>query len=85
MDTLPKTVETFRARADAGFYCWEAVKAYTDRSCEFVIVARKTDRLLGELQAAEWQPSPHTDADFECQFRYQPEGWEQEYRFLGLR
>jgi hypothetical protein len=49
MDTLPKTVETFRARADAGFYCWEAVKAYTDRSCEFVIVARKTDRLLGEF------------------------------------
>ncbi len=85
MDTLPKTVETFRARADAGFYCWEAVKAYTDLSCEFVIVARKTDRLLGELQAAEWQPSPHTDADFECQFSYQPEGWEREYRFVGLR
>ena len=49
MDTLPKTVETFRATADAGFYCWEAVKAYTDLSCEFVIVARKTDRLLGEF------------------------------------
>ena len=27
----------------------------------------------------------HTDADFECQFRYQPEGWEKEYRFVGLR
>jgi hypothetical protein len=40
---------------------------------------------LGELQAADWQPSPHTDADFECQFRYQPEGWEREYRFVGLR
>jgi hypothetical protein len=66
MDTLPKTVETFRATADAGFYCWEAVKAYTDLSCEFVIVARKTDRLLGELQAAEWQPSPHTLASYRC-------------------
>ena len=37
MDTLPKTVETFRARADAGFHCWKTVKAYTDLSCEFVI------------------------------------------------
>jgi hypothetical protein len=98
MDTLPKTVETFRARADAGFSCWEAVKAYTDLRWEFVIVARKTDRLLGklvgpvclasllgELQAADWRPSPDTDADFACPFRYQPEGWEREYRFVGLR
>jgi hypothetical protein len=97
MDTLPKTVETFRARADAGFSCWEAVKAYTNLRCEFVIAARKTDRLLefigrvcwasllGELQAADWWPSPDTDADFACQFRYQPEGWERECRFVGLR
>jgi hypothetical protein len=54
-------------------------------TCEFVIVARKTDRLLGELQAADWRPSPDTDADFACQFRYQSEGWEREYRFVGLR
>ena len=68
METLPKTVETLRARADAGFYRWEAVKTYSDWNCEFVIVARKTERLLGELQAAEWPPSPDTDVDFECQF-----------------
>ena len=85
IEALPKTVETLRARADSGFYCWNAVKAYTELKCEFVIVARKTERLLGELQAAAWRRSPHTDADFECQFSYQPEGWEREYRFVGLR
>ncbi|MBZ2184885.1 MAG: transposase [Bryobacter sp.] len=85
IETLPNTVETVRARADAGFYCWEAVRAYTHLKCEFVIVARKTERLLSELQAAPWRRSPHTDADFECQFSYQPEGWEKEYRFVGLR
>jgi hypothetical protein len=78
METLPKTVEVIRARADATFYCWKAVKAYAYWNCELVIVARKTERLLGELQAAEWQPSPDTDADFECQFRYRPEGWDRE-------
>jgi len=85
IEALPKTVETCRARADSGFYYWDAVKAYTEWRCDFVIVARKTDRLLGELQAAEWRSSSQTDADFECQFSYQPEGWEREYRFVGLR
>jgi len=85
IEALPKSVQTLRARADAGFYCWDAVKAYTELNCAFVIVARKTDRLLGELQAADWQSSSQTDADFECQFSYQPEGWEREYRFVGLR
>ncbi|MCX6606144.1 MAG: transposase [Acidobacteria bacterium] len=85
IETLPKTVETLRARADAGFYCWDAVKAYTELQCDLVIVARKTDRLLGELLAAEWRSSSRTDADFACQFSDQPEGWEREYRFVGLR
>lgn len=82
---LPATVEKVRARADAGFYCWEAVNAYTEMNCEFVIVARKTERLLAELQAATWRRSPGTGADFECQFSYRPEGWAREYRFVGLR
>lgn len=87
IDSLPKTVTAVRARADSGFYCWEAVKAYIGQELpvEFVIVAKKTTRLLGELQAACWKRSPHTDADFECEFSYQPEGWEREFRFVGLR
>jgi hypothetical protein len=49
------------------------------------MVARKTSRLLEQLQAANWKPSPKTDADEQCEFYYQPEGWEKAYRFLALR
>ena len=52
---------------------------------QFLISARKTARLIDELKAAEWTGSPKTDADGQCEFRYQPEGWRQAYRFLALR
>ena len=48
-------------------------------------MARKTGRLLEELQKACWKPSPKTDADEQCEFWYQPEGWSQAYRFIALR
>jgi hypothetical protein len=82
---LPATVQTVYARADSGFYCWEAVAAYEKRSCRFIVVARKTARLVEELKAAAWKRSPRTDADGECEFFYQPEGWGKAYRFLALR
>ena len=78
-------METVYARADSGFYCWEAVESYEKHRCRFIISARKTARLVEELKAAEWQPSPRTDADGQCEFRYQPEGWGQVYRFVALR
>jgi hypothetical protein len=37
------------------------------------------------LKAAEWQRSPRTDADGQCEFWYQPDGWGKAYRFLALR
>ena len=73
------------ARADAGFYCWEAVEAYEKEQVSFIMVARKTSRLLSTLQSARWRPSPNTDADEQCEFWYQPEGWEKAYRFIALR
>ncbi len=82
---LPLSVTTIYARADSGFYCWEAVEAYQKRGCRFIMVARKTSRLVDELKAADWKRSPRTDADGQCEFRYQPEGWGQAYRFLALR
>ncbi len=82
---LPAVVKRRLARADSGFYCWEAVEAYEETDCEFIIVARKTSRLLEELKAAEWKPSPDTDADEQCEFCYQPDGWGKAYRFLALR
>ena len=82
---LPGMVQTIRARADSGFYCGEAVQAYARQGCEFIISARKTSRLVDELKAARWTGSPRTDADGQCEFWYQPEGWDKAYRFIALR
>ena len=82
---LPSQVKGIFARADAGFYCGEAVEAYENRGVEFIVSARKTSRLVEELKAADWKRSPRTDAAGQCEFRYQPEGWGKAYRFLALR
>jgi hypothetical protein len=82
---LPAGVAQILARADSGFYCWEAVEAYEAFHCQFIIVARKTRRLLERLRQAEWKPSAKTDADEECEFWYQPQGWGRAYRFVALR
>jgi hypothetical protein len=83
--SLPRCVESTLARADSGFYCCEAVEEYEKFKCQFIIVARKTTRLLEELVAAEWKPSPRTDAGEQCEFWYQPKGWGKPYRFIALR
>jgi Transposase DDE domain group 1 len=82
---LPEGVGEISARADSGFYCAEAVQAYEEATCGFVIVARKTSRLVEQLELADWKPSPKTDADEQCEFIYQPEGWTKAYRFIALR
>ena len=58
---------------------------YAIRLLRKSMVARKTSRLVEELKAADWKRSPRTDADGQCEFRYQPEGWGQAYRFIALR
>jgi hypothetical protein len=52
---------------------------------KFIISARKTSRLIDQLKAAQWTGSPKTDADGQCEFRYQPEGWNKGHRFIALR
>ena len=82
---LPTMVKRVFARADSGFYCAEAVEGYEAAGCWFVMVARKTSRLVEQLQQAQWKPSPKTDADQECEFLYQPDGWKKACRFVALR
>jgi hypothetical protein len=82
---LPASVKRRYGRADSGFYCKEAVESYEEHDCRFVISAQKTPRLMAELQAVRWTGSPRTDADGQCEFRYQPEGWGKAYRFVALR
>ena len=82
---LPAGIKTVSARADSGFYCWQAVEAYAKLNWRFIVVARKTSRLVDQLQAAKWKRSTQTDADDQCEFIYQPEGWGKACRFLALR
>jgi hypothetical protein len=82
---LPEGVEKIYGRADSGFYCAEAVEAYEKAGARFIVSARKTSRLIDELKAAIWTGSPKTDADGQCEFWYQPEGWSKAYRFIALR
>ena len=72
-------------RADSGLYCQDAVEAYEEFDARFVICARQSSRLVEELRQAQWKSSPKTDADAECEFRYQPDGWSKPYRFVALR
>ena len=82
---LPKGVERCYARGDSGLYCWDTVASYEKHGCWFVLAAQKSPRLVEELKAARWTGSPRTDADGQCEFWYQPEGWEKAYRFVALR
>jgi hypothetical protein len=61
------------------------VEAYERHGCQFIISVRKTPRLVDTLRAARWTGSPRIDADGQCEFRYQPEGWPKAYRFVALR
>lgn len=51
--SLPRQLSTIHARADSGFYCWEAVEAYQQQGCWFIVSARKTARLMELLKAAD--------------------------------
>jgi len=82
---LPPGVKKIFGRADSGFYCWEAVEAYEECQARFVITARKTPPLVERLRQAEWKKSTQTDAEWECEFRYQPDKWKKDYRFVALR
>ena len=82
---LPASVKRRYGRSDSGFYCKEAVETYEEYDCRFVISAQKTPRLVAELTTAGWTGSPRTDADGQCEFRYQPEGWGKAYRYVALR
>jgi hypothetical protein len=82
---VPMSAETIYARADSGFYCADAVQAYEKAGARFIVSARKTSRLIDELKAAAWTGSPKTDAEGQCEFRYQPEGWSKAHRFIALR
>ena len=72
---LPAGVKIVCVRADSGFYCWAAVEICEKRKWRYIGVARKTAPPIDELQAANWNSSPRSDADEQCEFIYQPQGY----------
>ena len=84
MSTVPEGVQVLYGRADCGYYCWEAVEAYEKYGCQF-IVWRKNGTIVGRTESSAPKRSPRTDADEQCEFWYQPTGWERAYRFIALR
>ena len=65
---LPGGVKRILARADAGFYCWEAVAAYQQAHCQFVIVASQ-DQAAGSSSCSKRPgevPAPHSDDGSAC-------------------
>ncbi|MBL8241698.1 MAG: transposase [Bryobacterales bacterium] len=72
-------------RADSGFYCREAVQAYEAGNARFVITACRTKPLMERVRKAEWKESRQTDAEWECEFRYHPDDWKTDYRFVAPR
>jgi hypothetical protein len=51
MSSVPNGVQVIYGRADCSFYCWEAVHTYEKYGCQFIVVAKKTTRLLEQLKA----------------------------------
>ena len=85
---LPSGVTQIYGRADAGLYCQDAVEAYEELDARFVICARTPPVGRGTTPShhlAKWKPSLKTDADAECEFRYQPDGCSRPYRFVAQR
>jgi len=52
--SLPPTVKRVYARADSGFYCREAIEAYEKKGWHYIVVARKTARLLATQKKQEF-------------------------------
>ena len=50
---LLASVKIVYARADSGFYCWQAIEAYEKKKWHYIVVARKTARLVEQLQTAK--------------------------------
>lgn len=80
---LPSFVRTIRVRTDAGFYDGDFIQQLWDNSIEFAVVAHLTAPLKHKVPALKYfkvDPVYST-----AEFRYQPHGWKQKYRFVVLR
>lgn len=80
---LPAGVRTVIVRADKGFYDHKVVGWLEDRQASFVIVARLTRPIKGQLGHLRYTEVSHgVEA---AEFSYQPMRWPHPYRFVVIR
>jgi hypothetical protein len=82
-ESIPKQCKRIFARADAGFYCKEAIAVYREYKVLFAVVAQKTTALIDQLYRTSWQKIKSGEEI--CEFFYQPIGWERRERFVAIR
>lgn len=80
---IPAGVRTVIIRADKGFYDHKVVVWLEDRQASFVIVARLTRPIKGELGHLRYTEVSHgVEA---AELYYQPTRWPHPYRFVVIR
>jgi hypothetical protein len=80
---LPPGVSSITNRADAGFYCKQAVAAFERNKGSYIIAADLTSAMRRELEKAAWRKTP--DCDGVTEFWYRPQGWPEEKKFNAIR
>jgi len=80
---IPTTARHIRARADAGFYDGDFVEELRKNGVGFAVVAHLTAPLKRKVPVLRYTKLNPPYATAELQ--YQPQGWEQAYRFVVLR
>ena len=79
---LPGCVQDVLLRADGEFMSWEAVKASTEAGFKFIIANRGCTPIFDP--DTWYRPLKRKPIEYNSCI-YQPEGWEQPYRFVVMR
>ncbi len=93
VDPLELGPDPVWARADAAYYCWEFVKACTDRGWDYSVSV--TDRnkkapVLRIVEAkkfaeADWEPVDERGVERAVTVKYQPSKWEEKQVYVVIR
>lgn len=83
LSLVPSSTRNVRVRADAGFYDHDFVLKLKENYISFAVVAHITNPLKHKLPGLRYtRVSPYVST---AEFQYQPQNWQQKYRFVVLR
>lgn len=78
---LPTSVKKITVRADAEFYCWEAVESCRAAGLDFIIAVKNS---RPEFDENGWYSVGNDDIQYN-EAIYQPAGWKTPCRFVAMR